>query len=126
MTNATARPRAGAAGDRRGVPDARARANVRVRAREDRIPAMPRKTEAQKAADALPRREQRFAEARRNYSDNPASVIELLNVAWCWLTAALKQRKDAGKRDSAALYKEAAESIAGFARTIMTKTADGK
>lgn len=87
---------------------------------------MPRKSHAEKAAEALPRWEERLAEAKRNYADDAKSLNELLDTSWCWLTAALKQRKDAGKRDAPALYREAADNIAGFAKTIMTNTADGE
>jgi hypothetical protein len=97
-----------------------------MRTREGRIPPMPRKSEEQKAREALPRWEERLAKARRDYADDPDSITSLLDVSWGWLMAALRQRKDAGKRDAAALYKEVTDSLSGFAREIQEKTASGK
>lgn len=87
---------------------------------------MARRSEEQTAAEALARWEERLARGRRNYADDPDAITEPLDVAWRWLTNALKQRKDAGKSDFPALYKKAADSIAGFAREIQEKTARGQ
>lgn len=87
---------------------------------------MPRKSEEQKAGAARQRWEKRFADARREFSEDPGKMSAPLELALRWLTHALAQRKDLNKKDVAALYKQAADQIAGFANHIQTETENGR
>ncbi|HEY1701213.1 MAG TPA: hypothetical protein VGG75_16025 [Trebonia sp.] len=86
------------------------------------------RTELQKkkAAEARQRWEERFADALRNYAEDPDAADEVLDVALRWLTLSLKQRKEFGKRDAPKLYKHAAEEIAKYAKYLNELTEKGK
>lgn len=87
---------------------------------------MPRKTEEEKAGSARQRWDKRFANARREFSDDPGKMSAPLEIALRWLMHALSQRKDLNKKDTAALYRQAAEQIAAFAKHIQTETENGR